>query len=85
MNPVDFYQPLVYFENYNEVINMDDKASVKSTDGKKNTAKSEKIDMNRYKDYVVPKEILERPGELEYIELIRRTRAFINKFGPSTK
>lgn len=64
---------------------MNDKANVKSTDGEKTTEKSEKLDMNRYKDYVVPKEILERPGEREYIELMRRTRTFINKFGPSAK
>ena len=41
--------------------------------------------MDRYKNYVVPKEILEQPGEREYIELMRRTRTFIDKFGPSTK
>lgn len=64
---------------------MNDKTNVKSTDGEKTTEKSEKLDMNRYKDYVVPKKILERPGEREYIELMRRTRTFINKFGPSTK
>ena len=58
---------------------MKDNASVKSRDD------SEKLDMGRYKDYVVPKEILEQPGEREYIELMRRTRTFIDKFGPSTK
>ncbi len=54
-------------------------------DNPKNTEKSEKLDMDRYKDYVVPKEILEQPGEREYIELMRRTRTFINKFGTSAK
>ena len=64
---------------------MKDNAKVKSRDDSKNIEKSEKLDMDRYKDYVVPKEILEQPGEREYIELMRRTRAFIDKFGPSKK
>ena len=64
---------------------MKDNASVKSSDDLKNTKKSEKLDMDRYKDYVVPKEILEQPGEREYIELMRRTRTFIDQLGTSTK
>ena len=64
---------------------MKDKANIKSTDEEENSEKSEKFDMNRYKDFVVPKEILERPGEREYIELMRRTRIFINKLGTSAK
>ena len=64
---------------------MKNKTNVKSTDDKKKLEKSEKFDRHRYKDYVVPKEILERPGEREYIELMRRTRIFVNKFGTSAK
>ena len=64
---------------------MKDKANVKSTDGEIKTEKSGKFDRHRYKDYVVPKEILEQPGEREYIELMRRTRTFVNKLGTSAK
>ena len=64
---------------------MEDKTDVKSTDSEIKTEKSEKFDLHRYRDYVVPKEILERPGEREYIELMRRTRTFVNKLGTSVK
>ena len=37
--------------------------------GKSNENK-EALDMYRYKDYVVPKEILERPSEREYLRLL---------------
>lgn len=41
---------------------MKDNIKVKSQDDSKNTEKSEKLDMDRYKDYVVPKEIVNNQG-----------------------
>ena len=36
----------------------------------------EKLDMYRYKDYVVPKEILERPSEREYLKLLGKKQKY---------
>ena len=46
----------------------------KSKDDSKSNENKEKLDMYRYKDYVVPKEILERPSEREYLKLLEKKR-----------
>lgn len=42
----------------------------------KGNENKEPLDMYRYKDYVVPKEILERPSEREYLKLLGKKKKF---------
>ena len=48
----------------------------KSIDDSKSSENKEKLDMYRYKDYVVPEEILKRPSEREYLKLLGKKQKF---------
>lgn len=49
---------------------------IKSNDDRKSNENKEELDMYRYKDYVVPKEILKRPSEREYLKLLGKKQKF---------
>lgn len=49
---------------------------MKSKDDSKSNENKEKLDMYRYKDYVLPKEILNRPSEREYLKLMGKKQKF---------
>ena len=51
-------------------------ADMKSNDDRKSNKNKEELDMYRYKDYVVPKEILKRPSEREYLKLLGKKQKF---------
>ena len=55
---------------------MTKETNVKSKDNSKSSESKEALDMYRYKDYVVPKEILNRPSEREYLKLLGKKRKF---------
>ncbi len=55
---------------------MKKEADGKSKDDSKSSENKEKLDMYRYKDHVVPEEILNRPSEREYLKLLGKSKKF---------